>query len=103
MTKALTQIAIDNLMPGAARREIPDGKESGLYFVLQPTGKAGWALRYRVGGKPCKLKIGDYPAIGLAKARSEALKAKSALADGYDPAAVKRAAKTAKKGRKTRT
>ena len=97
MAKALTQIAIDNLTPGPARREIPDGKESGLYFVLQPTGKAGWALRYRVGGKPRKLTIGDYPAIGLAKARSEALKAKSALASGNDPAMAKRAAKIAKK------
>ena len=56
-----------------------------------------WALRYRVGGKPRKLTIGAYPAIGLAKARAEAIKAKSTLADGNDPAATKRASKSAKK------
>jgi integrase len=100
MAKALTQIALDNLKPGPSRREIPDGKESGLYFILQPTGKAGWALRYRIGGKPRKLTIGDYPAIGLAKARTEALKAKSALADGTDPAGAKRATKAASKATK---
>jgi integrase len=68
--------------------------------VIQPTGKAGWALRYRFGGKPRKLTIGDYPAIGLADARQKAIKAKSALADGTDPAAAKRASKAAKKAEK---
>jgi len=72
MAKSLTQIAIDSLKPGPARREVPDGKENGLYFVLHPTGKAAWALRYRVNGKARKLTIGSYPAIGLAKARAEA-------------------------------
>ncbi len=100
MAKALTQVSIDNIKPGPDRREVPDGKESGLYLVIQPTGRMAWALRYRVGGKPRKLTIGAYPAIGLAKARAEAIKAKSTLADGNDPAAIKRASKSAKKGEK---
>lgn len=97
MAKALTQIAIDNLKPGPARREIPDGKESGLYFVIQPTGRMAWALRYRFNGRPRKLTIGAYPAIGLAKARAEAARAKVFITDGIDPAATKRAATAAKK------
>jgi integrase len=96
MAKALTQLAIDNLNPGSGRREIPDGKASGLYFVIQPTGRMAWALRYRFNGRPHKLTIGAYPAIGLAKARAEAGRAKVALADGEDPAAAKRAAKAVK-------
>src|ERR1700730_5783874 len=93
MAKALTQIGIDNLKPGPARREIPDGKETGLYFVIQPTGRKTWALRYRFNGKPRKLTVGPYPAIGLGKARAEAIKAKSAIASGNDPASNKRASK----------
>lgn len=100
MAKPLTQIAIDNLKPGLARREVPDGKESGLYLVIHPTGRMAWALRYRFSGMPRKYTIGPYPAVGLAKARTEAARAKGALADGNDPAAVKRATKAAKKTEK---
>ncbi len=82
MTKPLTQVAIDSLKPEEKRREIPDGKEPGLYLVVQPTGRKVWALRYRLSSKPCKLTIGAYPAVGLAKARAEAQKAKGTLAEG---------------------
>jgi integrase len=97
MAKVLTQITLDNLKPGPARREIPDGKEAGLYFVIQPTGKAGWALRYRFNGRPRKLTIGAYPTVGLAKARAEAARAKVSISDGIDAAAAKRATKAAKR------
>jgi hypothetical protein len=97
MAKALTQLTIDNFKPGPARRELPDGKERGLYLVVQPTGGMTWAFRYRDHGRTCKLTFGAYPAIGLAKARAEAARAKVALADGDDPAAAKRAARAAKR------
>jgi integrase len=99
MAKALTQIALDNIKPGPSRREIPDGKESGLYFVIQPTGRMAWALRYRFNGRPRKLTIGSYPSISLAKARTEAAKAKVSVSDGIDAAATKRAATAAKKAK----
>ena len=82
MAKALTQLAIQNVRPGPARREIPDGKERGVYLVVQPSGGMAWAFRYRIQGRPCKLTIGPYPAIGLAKARGEAARAKVSLAEG---------------------
>jgi integrase len=96
MAKALTQLAIETTRPGPARREIPDGKERGLYLVVQPSGGMAWAFRYRIQGRPCKLTIGPYPAIGLAKARGEAARAKVSLAEGDDPGARKRAATAAK-------
>jgi hypothetical protein len=88
MAKALTRIAIDNFKPGPARREVPDGKVNGLYFVIQPTGRMAWALRYRLNGKPCKLTIRAYPAIGLSRTglrfgRIEA-KASTAATEGRD-------------------
>jgi Arm DNA-binding domain len=68
MGKALTVKFLENLKPGPTRREIPDGVVTGLYLILQVSGKMSWAVRYRVAGRPRKLTIGGYPAIGL-KAR----------------------------------
>jgi integrase len=95
MARNLTQLALDNMKPGPARREVPDGKESGLYFIIQPSGACGWAVRYRFNGRPRKLTIGSYPEIGLAKARGEAAKAKAAIIDGNDPATQKLAQRAA--------
>jgi hypothetical protein len=69
MAKDLTVKAIDGFKTGPARREIPDGHTRGLFFVLQPTGAASWAVRYRIAGSPKKLTIGPYPAIDLKAAR----------------------------------
>lgn len=95
MAKDLTAKALENFKPGAARREIPDGHTRGLFFVLQPSGAASWALRYRFAGKPKKLTIGPYPAIDLPAARKRASEAVQVVARGEDPAAAKQAAKQA--------
>lgn len=95
----LTDVLIKNLMHPdkrpARREETPDGKVVGLYFVRQPTGAASWALRYRSAGKPRKLTIGPFPAIGLADARKLAQKAVGVIAAGDDPAAEKQASRAA--------
>uniref|UniRef100_UPI003F9E4077 integrase arm-type DNA-binding domain-containing protein n=1 Tax=Rhodoblastus sp. TaxID=1962975 RepID=UPI003F9E4077 len=98
MAKALTEIAIKNLKPGATRREVPDGKVGGLYYVLQPSGAASWALRYRHLGKPCKLTIGC-GAIPLPDARDLAREALVKIARGENPAAEKVAAKQTAKAK----
>jgi integrase len=95
MAKALTVKQIENLMPGESRREVPDGLLPGLYFVLQPSGKASWACRYRANGKPRKLTLGAYPAIDLKTARELARGALSKVAGGADPGVDKKAAKAA--------
>jgi integrase len=61
-----------------------------------------WAFRYRIHGRPQKMTIGPYPAVGLAKARAEAARAKVSLADDDDPAAAKRAARAAKSAARSR-
>ena len=93
MAKDLTIKALENLKPGVARREVPDGHTRGLFYVLQPTGAASWAYRYRFAGKPKKLTIGAFPAIDLKAARELASDAAKAIARGDDPAATKQAAK----------
>ena len=57
----------------------------GLYFVLQPTGKASWAVRYRAGGRSRKLTLGPHPAIDLKAAREKAREALAKVAGGSDP------------------
>src|ERR1700687_4746554 len=95
MATALTIKSLENLKPGLARREVPDGLLPGLYFIIQPSGKRSWAARYRFSGKPCKLTIGAYPAIDLKAARDLARAAFAKVASGIDPRKEKKAAKAA--------
>jgi integrase len=103
MAKDLTQVAIDKLKPGPSRREVPDGHTRGLLLVVQPTGKMGWALRYRFHGRPRKYTIGDYPGISLQDARAAASRALAAIAADKDPAAEKQAAKAAARAARRQT
>src|SRR5277367_287321 len=93
MAKDLTVKAIENLKPGPARREVPDGHTRGLFYVLQPSGSGSWAYRYRFAGKPKKLTLGPYPALDLKSSRQMASEAAQTLARGDDPAAAKQVAK----------
>jgi len=95
MAKELTAVAIAKMKPGAARLEIPDGRISGLYFIVQPSGKRSWAVRYRFAGKPIKLTLGAYPAIDLKTARERAGAAKGQVEAGIDPCVEKKAHKVA--------
>lgn len=95
MAKELTALSIAKIKPGPTRQEIPDGRVSGLYFVVQSSGKRGWAVRYRFGRKPCKLTLGAYPTIDLKRARQLAGEAKDKVEQGKDPGTEKKAIKAA--------
>lgn len=97
MAKALTVKAIENIRPTAARQEVPDGLIRGLYFVMQPSGKAAWAVRYRYQRQPRKLTLGTYPAIDLKAARELASRALVHVAGGGDPATEKQVQKDAER------
>ena len=93
----LTDLQIKKLETPPQRREIPDGKISGLFLVIQPTGAKSWAVRYRAGGQPKKFTIGPYPSIDLAAARRKAQEALGEVAGGNDPSAAKVAAREARR------
>jgi integrase len=93
----LTDVEIKKLTRPKVRREVPDGRITGLYLVLQPSGAKSWALRYRAAGKPAKLTLGPYPALDLANARRRAQEALGEVAGGKNPAADKKAAREAQK------
>lgn len=97
----LTDLQIKKFPVPEHRREVPDGKISGLYLIVQPTGVKSWALRYRSAGAPKKLTIGSYPTIDLAAARKKAQEALREIAIGNDPAAAKAAAREASKAAET--
>jgi integrase len=96
MAKALTELSLKNLRPEPTRREVPDGKVHGLYYVIQPSGSTSWALRFRHLGKPCKLTIGG-GAIPLSDARDLAREALVKVARGENPAIEKVETKKAAK------
>jgi integrase len=80
---------VDRIRPASSRRELPDrgnGRITGLYLVVQPSGAKSWAVRYRHNGKPRKMTIGTCAAFNLAEAREAAHKALNAVAKGVDPA-----------------
>ena len=64
--KTLTAAAVKALLPGPARREVPDGGCPGLHLVIQPSGSKSWALRFRrPDGRPAKLTLGPLDLSGV--------------------------------------
>jgi integrase len=90
MAKTLTAKAVEKIKPGSVRREIPDKLTPGLYLVVQPSGKKGWAVRYRFGTRSRKFTLKGFPE--LAKARELARTALITVSQGRDPAVEARAA-----------
>lgn len=91
----LTDTAARNAKPRAKPYKLTDG--AGLYLEVMPTGARYWRMRYRHGGRDTRLAFGVYPEVTLAEARRRRDEARAALRDGLDPAAIKRARRTAAK------
>ncbi|HNI24327.1 MAG TPA: Arm DNA-binding domain-containing protein, partial [Plasticicumulans sp.] len=68
-----------------------DGR--GLTFSLSKAGTAVWSLRYRFGGRAREVTLGRYPEMGLALARTEALRLLLEVGKGIDVAIAKQEAK----------
>lgn len=89
----LTAQNVDRMQPTDRRQEIPDDLCTGLYLTVQPTGRKGWQVRYRHGGKHRRMTLGAYPILSLAAARQRAREILAQTAEGRDPAEEVRAAK----------
>jgi len=83
----LTALNVEKWPKAATRQEILD--RDGLYFIVQPSGKKSWALRYRHNGKSVKHTIGKYPALQLKDARSKANELRAEIERGADPHGAK--------------
>ena len=92
MAKALTAITIEKLQPRAARYEVRDGAQHGLYVVVFPSGEKSYICRYRFSRKKYKL---TFKGVTLAAARKLTADAMFKLHEGVNPRAEHKA-KTAK-------
>lgn len=88
---ALSDTVIRSTKPGAKPSKLSD--EKGLFLLVQPSGGKLWRLKYRFAGKEQKLSLGRYPDVSLKEARRRRDEARTIIAAGTDPAAVKREAK----------
>lgn len=95
----LTARYVEGLKGVAGRRlEIPDEQVRGLTLRVTENGAKTWALRYRnQAGQQKRLTLGAFPALTLATARDEAIKALGAVAVDADPAREKQAARRQKR------
>jgi integrase len=93
--RRLTELFVRKARPQARAYLVWDVQQRGLTLRVQPTGKKSWYAVYSRHGRPRWLSLGDANAIGLADARKLAAKAMLAVAEGNDPAAEKRAERSA--------
>jgi integrase len=89
----LQDIEARKAKPAKKPYKLPD--ERGLYLLVQPSGSKLWRYDYRFERKRKTLALGIYPDVPLADARARLDEARKLLAQGADPGARKKAAKTA--------
>lgn len=89
----LTDTVIRNAKPKRKAYKLSDG--GGLYLLVQKSGAKLWRLAYRFAGKQKLLSFGPYPVIPLAGAREKREAARKHLADGADPAILRKVEKAA--------
>ena len=80
-----TDRGIQAIKPGSERFEVWEDGRTGLGLRVSPAGRKTWLYMYRFGGKPRRMTIGVYPALGLADAHIAHANAKAKLAVGTDP------------------
>jgi integrase len=93
--RRLTELTVKKAKPKATAYLIWDTQQHGLVLRVQPTGKKSWNTIYSRHGRARWLYLGDANAIGLPDARKLAAKAMLAVAEGNDPAAEKKAERSA--------
>lgn len=70
-----------------------DGKGTGLFLLVKPTGARFWVQRMTIQGKRRELGLGSFPVVTLAEAREQALDNKRQARAGINPLEEKRRAK----------
>lgn len=94
--RRLTAAFCESVKPVAGKQTAyPDADVRGLELRVSGDGRKTWTFRYRtLDARQSRLSLGVYsPAFDLAKARTEARKARVAVDEGDDPASVQRVAK----------
>lgn len=89
-----TKANIDNLpLPASSWEYHSDTKTPGLFIGIGASGKKSFTLNKRINGKPERIKIGSYPEMTIENARKKAMELNGQIAQGNNPADIKRVAK----------
>ncbi len=70
------------------------GDGNGLYLNVAKGGSKSWVQRITIDGVRRDMGLGGYPVVSLAKAREQATRNRSAVANGINPIVEKRRATT---------
>ncbi|WP_025324474.1 tyrosine-type recombinase/integrase [Deferrisoma camini] len=81
--RLFTSAYLRSLRPKDRRYEVRE--PGGLGLWVYPSGRKTWMYTYTVGGRKFRLKIGEYPRVGLAEARKLVVAAKADIAQGINP------------------
>jgi len=92
---ALSDTVIRNAKP--AEKPVRLFDERGLYLEVAPSGGKWWRFKYRHHGREKRLSLGTYPDVSLKTARERRDAARTLVADGIDPSAVRQKAKQARR------
>lgn len=79
----LTDAKCKSAKPKSKPYKLFDG--SGLFLLVDKSGKKYWRYKYRFGGKEKLLSLGVYPNVSLNQARKEHRTNKELLEEGNDP------------------
>ena len=90
-TEKLTAVAVRQTQPREKAYRLSDG--GGLYLEVQSSGRKYWRYAYRYAGKQKTLALGVCPDVSLKAARTAHKAARAKLAEGIDPAQVRRVEK----------
>jgi hypothetical protein len=90
----LSDLYIKGLQPKPHAFLVWDTFQRGLAVQVQPTGRKSWKVIYRHHGRPRWYHIADVAAIGLADARKLASRTMFEVAQGNDPQAERKAARS---------
>lgn len=71
------------------------GGVSGLALRINDGSGRSWILRTTIGAKRRDIGLGGFPDVSLAAARETAREMKRRIAEGFDPAAERQAARAA--------
>ncbi|MGR2661791.1 tyrosine-type recombinase/integrase [Chromobacterium haemolyticum] len=92
----LTDAAIKNAKPREDGKHLKLTDGQGLSLWVMPTGAKYWRLKYRINGKEKLLALGVYPEVSLKEARLKRDDARKQIADGEDPASIRKMDKVIK-------
>src|SRR5437764_11513776 len=86
----ITTTSLVALTPQPQSYDVSDLAVAGLLLRIAPTGRKCWLFRFKWKGHRSRIKLGDFPKIGIAQARELALAHRRKLEAGIDPRQAER-------------